>query len=179
MEDRWQDPSEEDWLELFTLSDQQGHFQQEPDFPTALACYREALRRAQTQREPLFDPPADFLPDLSDPPWLRRLNWRTRVRFPEVHDAWDWLAEMLRREQEGIPPVSAVKSEELKAWFQANKARLYQLSAPSYVLEVGVGRTVALTNLRYGLRQGVRVFGAGELAGDIRRLRARYEGEAT
>jgi len=56
--------------------------------------------------DPPFDPPADFMLNLTDLPWLRRLNWCIQVRFPDVHAGWDWLAEMLRRVQAGIPPVS-------------------------------------------------------------------------
>lgn len=173
-EDRWDDPSEEDWLALFEEWGQQGHFQQETDFPTALASYRESLQRAKMQTDPPFDPPADFMPNLTDLPSLRRLNWRNPVRFPDVHAGWDWLAEMLRRVQEGIPPVSTTEFEELSRWFAANESRLYQLSLPSHLLELGGGRSTSLTNLRYGLRQGVRASRAGELAEDLRQLRARY-----
>lgn len=172
-EKRWDDLSEEEWLELFEAWGEEGYFDHEPDFPTALVFYREALQRAQTQREPPFDPPADFMPNLTDVPWLRRLNWRNQVRFPDVHAGWDWLSEMLRRVQEGIPPVSTAEFDELAQWFQANAERLYHLSLPSHLLDLDAGRTTSLANLRYGLRQGVRVFGAGELAEDIRRLRAR------
>jgi hypothetical protein len=142
----------------------------------ALAFYRQALLRAKTQSDPPFDPPPDFMPNLIDMPHQRRRNWRNHVRFPEVHAAWDWLAEILGRALDGVPPVSTAEFEELAQWFSANESRLYQLAAPSYSLEVGVGRTVTLTNLRYSLRQGVRVSGAGQLAEDLRQLRARYGG---
>jgi hypothetical protein len=173
-EDPLQDPSDEEWLELFANWGREGQFDREPDFPTALAFYRDALQRAKTQTDPPFDPPDDFLPTQSDLPALRRLNWRNPVRFPDVHAGWDWLAEMLRRVQEGIPPVSAAEFEELARWFQANEKRLYQLSLPSHLLELGGGRSTSVTALRYGLRQGVRASGAGELAEDLRQLRARY-----
>ena len=173
--DRWDDLCEEEWLELFEAWGDEGYFAGEPDFPTALAFYRDALQRAGTQT----DPPDDFLPNLTDLPALRRLNWRNQVRFPDVHAGWDWLAEMLRRVQEGIPPVSAAEFEVLAHWFQINEDQLYRLAVPSYALEVDAGRTVALANLRYGLRQGVRSSGAGELAEDLRQLRARYGGGGT
>ena len=178
-EDRWEDPSEEDWLELFEAWGQQGHFQQEPDFPAALAFYSEALQRAKTQTDPPFDPPADFMPNLTDLPWLRWLNWRNTVRFPEVHAGWDWLAEMLRREQEGIPPVSTAEFEELATWFQNNEDRLYHSSLPSHLLDLGAGQMTPLTNLRFGLRRRVQAYGAGESAEDLRRLRTRYAGGET
>jgi hypothetical protein len=178
-EDPWDDLGDEEWLELFAAWGKEGHFAAEPDFTTALDFYRDALDRAKMQSDPLFDPPPDFMPNLSDSHHLRVLNWRSKVRFPDVHAGWDWLAEMLRRVQEGIPPVSAAEFRELADWFQANEARLYQLSASSYVLEVDTGRTVALTNLRYGLRQGVQAWGAGELAEDLRQVRMRYGGGGT
>ena len=178
-EDRWDDPRDEDWLELFEVWGAEGHFAREPDFPMALAFYREALQRAQAQTDPPFDPPDEFMPNLTDLPALRRLNWRNPVRFPDVHAGWDWLAEMLRREQEGIPPVSTAEFEELARWFQANEDRLYHASLPSHLLDLGAGRTTSLTNLRFGLRRGVKEYGAGELAEDLRRLRTRYAGGET
>jgi hypothetical protein len=36
-----------------------------------------------------------------------------------------------------------------------------------------------MANLRYGLCQGVRAYGAGKLAEDLRRLQARYGGGQT
>jgi hypothetical protein len=178
-QNRYDDLDDEDWLELFTLWGQEGHCQHEPDFPTALVFYQDAIQRAQAQSDRPFDPPPDFLPNLMDTPHQRRRNWRNHVRFPEVHAAWDWLAEILGRVLDGVPPVSTAEFEELNAWFSANESRLHQLSAPSYALEAGEGRTIALANIRYGLRQGVRASGSGKLAEDLRRLRARYAGGPT
>lgn len=172
--DRSEELTDEDWLELFAAWGQEGHCHQEVDFSAALAFYHDALQRAKTQSDPPFDPPPDFMPNLMDVPHQRLRNWRDPVRFPEVHAAWDWLAEILGRVLDGVPPVSTAEFEELAQWFSANESRLYQLAAPSYSLEVGAGRTVILANLRYRLRQGVRVSGAGKLAEDLRQLRARY-----
>ena len=53
------------------------------DFPAALALYCEALHEAQTQADPPFDPPPDFMPNLKDAQELRVLNWRDRFRLSE------------------------------------------------------------------------------------------------
>lgn len=177
-DDTPEDLSDEDWLAYFEAWDREGYFTNEPDFATALALYRDALTQAQAGTDPPFDPPSDFLPHLQDLPYLRLINWRSKVRFPDVHAGWDWLMEMLHRRQTGIPPVSASEFAELARWFGANDARLYQLSLPSQLLELGDGRSTSVSNLRYGLRQGVRGSRAGELAEDLRQLRARYGGES-
>lgn len=177
VQDRSAHLTDEDWLELFAACGQEGHCDQEPDFPMALAFYRDALLRAKTQTDPPFDPPPDFLPNQMETPHERLRTWRNPVRFPEVHEGWDWLAEILGRVLDGVPPVSTAEFDELMQWFSANESRLYQLSAPSYLLNVDAGRAVVLANLRYRLRQGVRASGAGELAEDLRRLRARYGGD--
>jgi hypothetical protein len=46
------------------------------------------------------------------------------------------------------------------------------------LLDVRDGRQTTVANLRYGFRQGPRAHGAGQLAEDLRRLRARYGGGA-
>jgi hypothetical protein len=178
-EDRWEDVRDEDWLELFAAWGEQGHFSAEPDFAAALDFYRDAVQHAKRQIDPPFDPPADFMPNMTDLPHLRFRNWRDVVRFPDVHAGWDWLMEMLCRVQQNIPPVSVSEFAELREWFQANEARLYQLSAPSVLLDVGEGKFLSLTDLRYGLHRGVRASGSGTLAEDIRRLKAHYGGGPT
>jgi hypothetical protein len=172
--ERYDELSDESWLALFEAWGRQGYFDQEPDFATALAFYRDALLRAQAQTDPPFDPPDDYLPGKTIPPHMRLCTWRDVNRFPDVHAGWDWLAAMLRRIQEGIPPVSTAEFMELADWFSANEARFYHLSRPSDLLEVEAGRTISLTTLRYELCKGVRALGAGELAKDLRRLRMRY-----
>jgi hypothetical protein len=120
--------TEEQWLEMYERFGAQGAFDHEPDFPKALAFYREALHEAKTQADPPFDPPPDFMPNLMDSPHLRVLNWRHRGRFPNLHEAWDWLGEMLGRSVDGIPPVSEAEFAELEEWSEANDEWLYRLS---------------------------------------------------
>ena len=60
------------------------------------------------------------------------------------------------------------------AWFRTHEARLYDLSAPSQLLDLGGGRRTSTANVRYQLAQGPRATGAGELAEDLRQVRAKY-----
>src|SRR5690348_615988 len=90
-EDYWDDLDDDEWLEGFAEWGRQGHFAAEPDFTVALDFYRDALQRAKMQSDPPFDPPPDFMPNLSDLPHLRVLNWRTITRFPDVHSGCNWL----------------------------------------------------------------------------------------
>ncbi len=166
--------TEEEWLTLFEEWGRQGYFDREPEFPIALACYRDALQRAAVQADPPFDPPVDFMLHLIDLPDLRLLNWRDTTRFPEVHAAWDWLAEMFRRVHDGIPPVTQAEFAELAAWFNGNEHRLYHESLGSELLDVGAGRKTTTTNIRYALSGGPRASGAGEVAEDVRQLIARH-----
>ena len=112
--------TEDEWLSLFESWGQQGLFDSEPDFPTALRFYRAALQTAKAQADPPWDPPADFIPGAE---WYRRwFEWRhagvyhgpdgnvlpegTDVhrclfrrfsRFPEVEQRWQWLVGMTQR----------------------------------------------------------------------------------
>jgi hypothetical protein len=166
--------TEEDWLELSEAWGSAGVFSAEPDFPKALAFYRDALVRAKAQADPPFDPPADFMANMADLPELRLLNWRTRERFPDVHTGWWWLSEMRGRLTDGTPPVTETEFGELADWFAANDKRLYQLSLPSQVFDLGGGRKTSSANLRWGLACGPRALRSGLLAEDVRRLKALY-----
>ncbi len=166
--------ADEDWLELFAEWGRAGAFAAEPDFPVALAFYRDALTRAKAQADPPFDPPADFMPHLADLPDARLLNWRTRWRFPDVNAGWLWLSEMHDRAKNGRPPVTETEFAELADWFAANDERVYALSLPSQILDVGGGRKTSSANIRWGLTCGPRARGAGQVAEDLRRLRTLY-----
>jgi hypothetical protein len=166
--------TEEDWLAWYEAQAHMGDFAAEPDFPAALAFYRDALRRAHAQADPPFDPPTDFMPNLADLPELRLSNWRTKARFPDVDAGWWWLAEMHDRVVSGVPPVTETEFWELAAWFDAHDEQLYRQSLPSQLLDLGGGRCTSSADVRYGLAKGPRAFRAGKAAEDVRRLRARY-----
>jgi hypothetical protein len=166
--------TEEDLLAWYEVQERVGDFAAEPDFPRALAFYRDALQRAQAQADPPFDPPTDFMPNMADLPDLRLLNWRTKARFPDLDAGWWWLAEMHDRVRSGVPPVTETEFRELAAWFDAHDDRLYRQSLPSQLLDLGGGRCTASANVRYGLAKGPRAFRAGKVADDVRHLRALY-----
>jgi hypothetical protein len=194
--------TEDEWLDRFESWGREGFFDSEPDFPTALAFYRAALQKAKAQADPPWEPPDDFMPGAEE---QRRLfEWRhggafRRVdadgnvlpegtdvnrglfrrcdRFPEVQQGREWLAGMIQRRADGVPPVTIAEFENLASWFAAHQDRLTALSRPSYLLEVGDGRQDSVSNLRCKLDEGPRGWDAGEVAEQIRRLRARY-GEA-
>ncbi len=169
-----QPPLDEDgWLTVFEEWGRQGVFAAEPDFPTALALYRDALVRAHASTDPPFDPPADFRPE-DRFPHIRLECWRTKDRFPDVCSGLGWLWEILGRVNNGVPPVSEAELAALAAWFGANDDRLYELSLPSELLDVGGGRRRCCGDIRYYLAMGPRAEGSGQLAEDIRQLRARY-----
>jgi tetratricopeptide (TPR) repeat protein len=163
--------TDEDWLEAFAAWGRHGYFEREADFPAALAAYRQAL--AETARaDPPFYPPPDFLPQLS--PGRRRLRWRRAHHFPQVEAAWNWLAEMHNRRTDNLPPVTEAEFAHLARWFDENAERLKQSAAPSHLLDLGDGNRVALADLRSRIGKGPRALGAGQLAEDLRKLRARY-----
>jgi hypothetical protein len=169
-----EEPRDEDgWLAVFEELGRDGLFKAEPDFPVALAFYRDALARAHASTDPPFDPPPDFQPHLSSH-HLRCQGWRDRFRFPDLDEGFNWLGEMLERVCEGIPPITEAEFRELAEWFAANDARLYQLALPSQLLDLGGGRRTSCTNIRYGLAKGPRADGAGEVAEGVRELHRRY-----
>ncbi|VTU02531.1 unnamed protein product [Gemmataceae bacterium] len=164
--------TEDEWLVAFEEMGRDGSFAPEPEFPEALARFRDALAAARASTDPPFDPPPEFEPGHPSP-HQRQLNWRTGGRFPDLDAAFLWIAEMVHRVESGIPPVTGDEFRELAAWFAANAARLRQLAGPSEVLELGGGRRTGCGYLRYYLAKGHRADGAGQLAQDIRELRRR------
>jgi hypothetical protein len=163
------------WLAVFEQWDRERLFEHEPDFPKALAFFRDALDRARWSTDPPFDPPPEFLP--SHPiPALRVEFWRSSERFPDVRAGLDGLSEMLGRLVEGVPPVSEVEFAELAMWFADNDEGLATLSRPSELLDVGGGRQTWCANVRYNLAKGPRADGAGRVAQDVRQLRGAVRG---
>ncbi len=118
--------------------------------------------RAKAQADPPFDPPTDFMPNMADLPEVRLLNWRTRWRFPDVDAGWWWLSEMFGCVTEGKPSVTEAEFAELADWFAANDERLYQLSLPSQLLDLGGGRKTSSANLRWKKAGGPRAKGVVE-----------------
>jgi Flp pilus assembly protein TadD len=164
--------TEEDLLAAFAEWGARGFFAGETDFPVALAGYRQALAAAATRANPPFFPPPGFQPQLS--PRKRLTQWRHTHQYPQIDGAWSWLAEMHDRATGGIPPVTEAEFAELAHWFQANDTRLVQAALPSQFVDLGEGGRIACADIRAGITKGARVRGAGKLAENLRRLRARH-----
>lgn len=173
--DHW--PNENDSLATFESCGRAGHFDGEPDFPVALALYRDALATARASVDPPFEPPLHFMPDQRNHQ-LRRDCWRDSARFPDVWNGLAWLDEMLNRVVDGIPPCSEAEYRELEQWFRANDGRLSDIEKrlPSHMFELGISEWTSCAQIRYGLKHGPRADGTGRLAEQIRQLRTRYGG---
>jgi hypothetical protein len=159
-----------DWLTLFETEGRQGLYAAEPDFPAALAFYREAVERAQA-RGLLPRPPAART--VTRPP-----RGRLTERDLELAVGWGWLLEMTRRARQGVPPVTETECAELSAWFGAHAGELERRLQPARWFEMGDGRLLTVGNIWESLSRGPRELGAGLVAEDVRRLRARYGGES-
>jgi hypothetical protein len=168
-------PDEDDWLGIFEGLGQDGVFDREPDFPRALAFYRDALAAAHASTDPPFDPPADFPPD-HPLPSIRKERWRLPERFPDVNAGFGWLLEMSERVWAGVPPVTEAEHAELAAWFREHEPRLLEVqkTLPSEMFLFDGVRRVSCWHVRFFLRKGPRAEGSGRVAEDIRQLKAWY-----
>jgi hypothetical protein len=156
----------EGWLDVFEELGRAGYLDQEPDFPIALATYRDALRQEKEQRDPSLGLPAAVAPQsFAAPPG----SFGSLLREGHI-----WLVEMLWRRQNNIPAVTEAEFGDLASWFNSSADRLLALSRPSYLLDIGSGRKESIPNLRCMLEKGSRALHAGEVAEEMRQLRARY-----
>jgi len=163
--------NEDDWFAAFEEFGREGHFKAESDFHVARALYRDALIRAHASVDSPYDPPPEFR--TGEPTHKREDAWRSRERFPDLDAGFMWLAEILHRVCDGVPPVTEDEFRELAEWFAANDARLCQLF-PIQLVDLVPGRCTSLVSIRYYLARGPRVDGAGRLAEEIRQLRQRH-----
>jgi hypothetical protein len=86
---------DEEWLESFEQAGKSGYFDNEPDFPDALAYYKQAIFDA-ARADPDYYPVDDFMPDL--PEGKRRAEWRRgRRRHPGLDAAFFWMDEICER----------------------------------------------------------------------------------
>lgn len=161
----------EQWLILLEQGEARGDYSAEPDFPVALACYRQALEEANHEDPPFF-PPENFRPNL---PMIERiLEWRRPRHYPQVQAAWIWLSEFIHRVHNGIPPLTETEFRQLASWFHDNEPMLRQRFQSSGLLPLGDGQTESFANIIFWLRQGPRQPGAGEVAETVRKLKALY-----
>jgi hypothetical protein len=156
-----------EWLKKFEALGREEPFAAEPDYPVALAAYREALNKAQADLGP-----GEEMPAL--PAHCQGRYGRVEPPPPEVEAAWKWLAELLLRPGYGISPVTEAELRELAAWFGENADRLERLELPARGFDLGGGWQTSAANLRRELARGPRAFGSGEAAEKVRRLKALY-----
>jgi hypothetical protein len=81
---------------------------------------------------------------------------------------WEWLAAMYQRVRQGRPPVTEAEFRGLEGWFRQNEHRI----PFNRCVDLGGGRRVSVTNLRYDLQRGPRGSGATQVVEDLRGLRA-------
>ncbi len=156
-------PRGEDALAAFEKLGQEGYFDDEPDFPIALAEFRSALRSDDATR-----PPADYQP------------WESKRRRTE---AWldtktrkqlEWLFEIRDRVRKGLPPLTAAEWNSLETWIENNadlvpigeRLQPWPREMPWIV--------VSASYLRIFFRGGWRQRSAGVMAEQVRQLRARF-----
>jgi hypothetical protein len=162
---QWRPQTDEEWLGLVEARGKQGFFAGEPEFPAAVAYYRQAIQDAAARSDPPFYPPDDYLPGM--PENERRRGWRSKSHYPDLNAAFFWLSEMRTRVRNGKPPVTEAEFRELEAWFRRNEDRL-PLNGP---IDIGDGRKVYRGELRGALSRGPRASGVTELVETLRRLK--------
>jgi hypothetical protein len=156
-----------EWLKKFEAWGRKEPFAAEPDYPVALAAYRDALDEAQADLGP-----GEELPAL--PAQCPGRCGRVEPPPPELEAAWKWLAELLLRPGHGIAPVTEAAFRELAAWFCENADRLKRLEPPARGFDLGGAWRTSTAHLRGELARGPRAFGSGEAAEKVRRLKALY-----
>jgi hypothetical protein len=182
-----------EWLAAFEAMGREGQFEHEPDFPRALAFYREAIRDATApayfrhagQPRPLPEPyrgrsfvrvdaGGNIISDGVD------VNHGVNCRVTSAADeGWQWLAGMALRVQCGIPPVSEAEFQELTDWLTDVLRYTDSATFSGGVLDVGTAGAASSQTTPFHLwmqmrEEGPRGLAAGEQAEAVRRLRARY-----
>lgn len=159
------DPTPEEWLARFEEYGRTGLFDQEPDFPIALAAYRHSLTRAKV--------PTDLEPS-------KDRSWKTNYEV-EIHAALMWLAEFYIRSRNETPPVTTTEFGELAEWFERNFDRLKKAcDGELFEFTQANGKSkMGIDYFRMQVKNGPKVRHAGEVAEHIRRLRARFNERLT
>jgi hypothetical protein len=167
----WSDP---EWYDLFAEKGREGFFRREPDFPRALDDYGRAIAAAE-RIAPEIDPPRDFR--IHHPRRIPRLfTWRNDPRFPAVGAGFEWLAALLVRVLDRMPPVTEAAFAELACWFHEHEPRLRERCPATGQLDPGDGDAIRLSDLTFDLKAGPRRVESGRVAESVRRLRAAFEG---
>jgi hypothetical protein len=120
----------EEWLVAFEAMGREGRLDGEPDYPLALAQYRDALRNPTPSAYYRYDGALRDLPESYRDRTHVRVSGEgnilrdgvdvTRgVYCPVLHAAdegWQWLAGMSLRIMGGVPPVTEAEFQELTDW---------------------------------------------------------------
>lgn len=166
----WSDP---EWHDLFAAKGREGFFRRESDFPLALAEYGRSIAEAE-RVAPEIDPPRNFL--IRHPRRIPKLfTWRNDSRFPDVGAGFDWLAALLLRVLDRMPPVTEAAFAELACWFHEHEPRLRDRCPATGQLDPGDGSAIRLSDLAFDLKAGPRRVESGRVAETVRRLRTAFE----
>jgi hypothetical protein len=104
-----------------------------------------------------------------EPDFARALEWYDAAADgTERERRFGWLFELLERVESDAPPVTEAEFAELAQRFAAHERE--RGPRESYTLGE---RAVYTGSVRYGLAQGPRQIGAGQLAEDVRQILAR------
>jgi hypothetical protein len=181
------------WLATFEAMGQEGTFDCEPDFPKALAYYREAIRdatapayyRHEGRPRPVPEPyrgrsfvrvdaAGHIIPDGVDVNQgvLRRVTCA-------ADEGWDWLTAMALRVTRGVAPVTEAEFLELTDWLgnvlRATDPATFSAGPLEVGTACGAGDGTTPCDLWRAMReQGPRGSEAGEQAEAARRLKGRY-----
>jgi hypothetical protein len=183
----------EQWLAAFEAMGRSGEFDGEPDFPKALAYYRDAVRsptsgayyrragRLRALSESCrgrsyvrVDGDGNVMPDGVD---VSRGVLCRVVRAAD--EGWEWLAGMSLRILGGVPAVTEAEFLELTDWLGAVPRSMDEPTFHGGEIDLGTvcGASYQTTpaNLWMSMRNGgPRALDAGEYAEAVRRLKARY-----
>ena len=183
----------EEWLAAFEQMGRSGEFDGEPDFPKALAFYRDAVRnptsrvyyRRAGRLRPLpeccrelsyvrVDGDGNVMPDGVD---VSRGVLCRVVRAAD--EGWEWLAGMSLRIQGCVPAVTEAEFQELTDWLYDVLRHMDKptFSGGEIALQPPCGASYFTTpsNLWMSMRNGgPRALDAGEYAEAVRILKATY-----
>jgi hypothetical protein len=102
-------------------------------------------------------------------------SWRNDPRFPAVGAGFDWLAALLVRVLDRMPPVTEGAFAELACWFHEHEPQMRERCPATGQLDLGDGGAIRLSDLAFDLKAGPRRVESGRVAESVRRLRTAFE----
>ncbi len=156
----------QDWLAHYEQLGAAGYFAHEPDFPTALAEYRQAIADGLAEARDDDDPATWYQCDVRAGQY-RRQPWQSPIALAQI-----WLAEMSTRRRQRIPPCSEAEFQALAGWYADNGERIQERFG--YSLDLGDGFEWSAGTTLWDLESGPRHYGSGRVAETVRRLQRRF-----